>query len=107
MIICPHDTSPRTSCARPACPACTSSLERQVRISAGTFVALGSLAALLISPLWAALPAVIGSGLVFAGITNTCAMGMLLAKLLSNRAASCDTESMVRRFVAPDKVGLP
>ena len=81
------------------------SLERQVRIAAGTLVALGSLAALTISPLWAALPAAIGSGLVFAGLTDTCAMGMLLARLPYNRASSCDTESIVRRFVAADKVG--
>jgi rhodanese-related sulfurtransferase len=82
------------------------SLERQVRIAAGTIVAAGSLAALTISPLWAALPAAIGSGLVFAGMTDTCAMGMLLARLPYNRASSCDTESIVRRFVAADKAGL-
>jgi len=82
------------------------SLERQVRIAAGTLVALGSIAALTISPLWAALPAAIGSGLIFAGMTDTCAMGMLLARLPYNRASSCDTESIVRRFVAADKAGL-
>ena len=82
------------------------SLERQVRIAAGALVALGSFAALTISPFWAAVPALIGSGLVFAGITDTCAMGMLLAKLPYNHAASCDTESIVRRFVAADKAGM-
>ena len=81
------------------------SLERQVRIAAGAIVAVGSFAALSVSPLWAVVPATIGSGLVFAGITDTCAMGMLLAKLPYNRAASCDTESIVRRFVAADKAG--
>ena len=82
------------------------SLERQVRMAAGTLVALSSLAALLVSPLWAALSLTIGSGLVFAGITDTCAMGMLLAKLPYNRAPSCDTETIVRRFVsADDKAG--
>ena len=81
------------------------SLERQVRIAAGTLVALGSFAALAISPLWAALPATIGSGLVFAGLSDTCAMGMLLARLPYNRAASCDTETIVRRFVTADKAG--
>lgn len=83
------------------------SLERQVRIAAGALVALGSLAALTISPLWAVVPAAIGSGLVFAGITDTCAMGMLLARLPYNRASSCDTESIVRRFVAADRAGRP
>ena len=41
-----------------------------------------------------------GSGLVFAGITDTCAMGMLLARLPYNRGASCDTEAIVRQFLA-------
>lgn len=79
------------------------SLERQVRIAAGTLVALSALAALLVSPLWAALAAAIGCGLVFAGITDTCAMGMLLARLPYNRGSSCDTETIVRRFVAAEK----
>ena len=53
------------------------------------------------SPWFAVLPTVIGSGLVFAGATDTCAMGMLLARLPYNRgAASCDTESIVRQFLA-------
>lgn len=79
------------------------SLERQVRIAAGALVAAGSIAALTVSPLWVLLPAFVGSGLVFAGITDTCAMGMLLARLPYNRAAaSCDTEAIVRQFLADD-----
>ena len=55
------------------------------------------------SPLCALLPAFVGSGLVFAGATDTCAMGMLLARLPYNRAAaSCDTESIVRQFLADE-----
>jgi hypothetical protein len=50
----------------------------------------------MVHPSFAAIPAFIGSGLVFAGLTDTCAMGMLLAKLPYNRAASCDVGSMVR-----------
>lgn len=81
------------------------SLERQVRIAAGAVVAAGAIAALTVSPLWALLPAFVGSGLVFAGVTDTCAMGMLLARLPYNRAAaSCDTEAIVRQFLA-DKGG--
>lgn len=71
------------------------SLERQVRIAAGTLAATGGLLALLVSPTWALLPAFVGSGLVFAGVTDTCAMGLLLAKLPYNRAASCDVDAMV------------
>ena len=80
------------------------SLERQVRIVAGTIVALGSIAALTLAPAWALLPMAIGTGLVVAGLSDTCAMGMLLARLPYNRsAASCDTESIVRRFIADDE----
>lgn len=81
------------------------SLERQVRIAAGTLVALSALAALLISPVWAALSAAVGLGLVFAGITDTCTMGMLLARLPYNRASSCDTETIVERFITANKAG--
>jgi rhodanese-related sulfurtransferase len=72
------------------------SLERQVRIAAGGLAATGSLLALFASPLFAAIPALVGSGLVFAGVTDNCAMGMLLAKLPYNRPASCDVSAMVR-----------
>ncbi len=79
------------------------SLERQVRIAAGAMVAAGSIGALTLSPLWALLPAFVGSGLVFSGVSDTCGMGLLLARLPYNRAAaSCDTESIVRRFLADE-----
>ena len=41
-----------------------------------------------------------GSGLVFAGVTDTCAMGMLLARLPYNRGASCDVPTMVHALAA-------
>lgn len=71
------------------------SLERQVRIVAGALAATGALLALLVNPLFALLPAFVGSGLVFAGVTDTCGMAMLLSKLPYNRPASCDVERMV------------
>ena len=72
------------------------SLERQVRIAAGALAAIGALLALFVDPLFALLPAFVGSGLVFAGLTDTCAMGMCIAKLPHNRPASCDVPAMVR-----------
>lgn len=72
------------------------SLERQVRVAAGTLAATGGFLALFVHPLFAALPAFVGSGLVFAGVTDTCAMGMLLAKLPHNRPASCNVPAVVR-----------
>ena len=78
------------------------SLERQVRLAAGTLVAVGGVLALFVSPLFAVLPALIGSGLVFAGVTNTCGMAMLLARLPYNRAATCDVGAMVRALASGD-----
>lgn len=56
------------------------SLERQVRIAAGLLVLTG----LAIPGLWP-LSAFVGAGLVFAGVTNTCGMGLLLARMPWNR----------------------
>jgi rhodanese-related sulfurtransferase len=61
------------------------SLERQVRIAAGGLVVLGAVLALLVHPYWIALAALIGAGLVFAGITDTCGMAILLAKMPWNQ----------------------
>jgi hypothetical protein len=38
-------------------------------------------------PYWIALAAFIGAGLVFAGITDTCGMGMLLARMPWNQVS--------------------
>jgi rhodanese-related sulfurtransferase len=62
-------------------------LERQVRLVAGSIVT-GSLAASIIWP-WAKwLAAGIGSGLTVAALTDTCAMGMFLAKMPWNQTTN-------------------
>ncbi len=62
------------------------SLERQVRIAAGFIVLAGAVAALVTGNVYfAAIPAFVGAGLMFAGITDTCAMGMMIAKMPWNR----------------------
>lgn len=71
------------------------SLERQVRIAAGALAGAGGLLALTVNPLFALLPLLMGSGLVFAGVTDSCGLAMLLAKLPYNRPATCDVEAMV------------
>ncbi len=63
----------------------TISLERQVRIAAGSLVFLGALLAMVVHPLIALLPLFVGGGLVFAGVTDTCGMAMLLARMPWNR----------------------
>lgn len=62
------------------------SLERQVRIAAGGLVVLGVLLSVSIAPGFIWLSGAVGAGLMFAGITDTCAMGMLLARMPWNRA---------------------
>jgi len=61
-------------------------LERQVRIAAGSLVLLGVLLGAFLNPGFYALSAFVGAGLIFAGITDTCAMGMLLARMPWNGA---------------------
>ncbi len=63
----------------------TISLERQVRIAAGTLVLSGVLLALFIHPLFIGLSGFVGAGLIFAGITDWCGMGLLLAKMPWNQ----------------------
>lgn len=72
--------------------------ERQVRLIAGLIVALTVLASPFIPHLeWVAFA--IGTGLTIAALTNTCAMGMLLARLPYNRAgASCDAATIVNQL---------
>jgi rhodanese-related sulfurtransferase len=66
------------------------SLERQVRIAAGTIVLCGVLLAHFVNPAFIWLSGFVGAGLIFAGITDTCAMGMLISKLPWNqRSGSC------------------
>ena len=70
----------------------TISLERQVRIAAGSLVLLG-VGLSLISPWFLGISAFVGAGLVFSGITDTCGMGLLLARMPWNQvddmATSC------------------
>lgn len=69
-------------------------LERQVRIAAGSLVLAGVLLAHFVHPAFLGLSAFVGAGLVFAGITDFCGMGLLLARMPWNKkpvaaAASC------------------
>jgi rhodanese-related sulfurtransferase len=63
------------------------SLERQVRIAAGLLVLLGIVLAWTVHPYLIGLSAFIGLGLTVAGITDTCGMAMVLAKMPWNRVA--------------------
>ncbi len=69
------------------------SLERQVRIAAGALVLLGATLGWFVHPAFIGLSAFVGAGLIFAGITDTCGMGMILARMpwnqCSQKAKSC------------------
>jgi rhodanese-related sulfurtransferase len=57
------------------------SLERQVRIAAGSLVLIGIILGWFVHRGFFGLSAFVGGGLVFAGVTDFCGMGLLLAKL--------------------------
>jgi len=61
-------------------------LERQVRLVAGLLVVMGAMLALTVNPHWLYLSGFVGLGLVFAGLTNICAMASLLCKMPWNRS---------------------
>ena len=75
-------------------------LERQVRLVAGLIVALSVLVGAFVPGVqWVAFA--IGMGLTVAALTNTCAMGMMLARLPYNRGESCDASTIVAQLVEP------
>ena len=61
------------------------SLERQVRIVAGSLVLLGVTLGWQVHPAFYGLSGFVGGGLLFAGISDTCGMGMLLSKMPWNQ----------------------
>jgi rhodanese-related sulfurtransferase len=65
------------------------SLERQVRIAAGLLVLIAVALGWLVHPAFLGLAAFVGAGLVFAGVTDTCGMGLLLARMPWNRVKDC------------------
>jgi rhodanese-related sulfurtransferase len=80
------------------------SLERQVRIAAGALVLIGAILGYFLHPAFIGLSAFVGAGLIFAGVTDTCGMAMMLAKMPWNScgsvsqqgASSCSIEGAKR-----------
>jgi rhodanese-related sulfurtransferase len=69
------------------------SLERQVRIAAGALVLLGVVLGWTVDRACFILPGFVGAGLLFAGITDFCGMGILLGKMPWNRRRSSAGDS--------------
>ena len=61
------------------------SIQRQVQITAGSLVLLGVILGTWLHPGWYGLAGFVGAGLTFAGLSNTCAMALLLARMPWNR----------------------
>ena len=75
------------------------SLERQVRLVAGSIALTGVLASTRVpAAKWAA--GFVGGGLTFAALSNTCAMGNVLSRLPYNRGGSTDVAASVDALVA-------
>jgi rhodanese-related sulfurtransferase len=88
-----------TACAAAGLPVVRGqkaiSLERQVRIAAGSFVLGGAILTCFVHHWFLGVPAFVGAGLIFAGITDTCGMGMVLARMPWNQCgdgSSCSVK---------------
>ncbi|MFN6962683.1 MAG: rhodanese-like domain-containing protein [Pyrinomonadaceae bacterium] len=69
-------------------------LERQVRFAAGLLVLAGVLLSVFVHPYFVWLSGFVGAGLVFAAVTDTCGMAMVLARMPWNRGpVSCENEA--------------
>ncbi|MFF9125436.1 rhodanese-like domain-containing protein [Streptomyces sp. NPDC014889] len=69
------------------------SMERQVRLTAGSLVLLGLVLGLLVHPALLILSAGVAGGLVFSALTDTCGMAVLLGKLPHNRPRAARLEA--------------
>lgn len=83
------------------------SLERQVRIVAGSMVLIGVLLGWLAHPGFYGLSAFVGAGLVFAGITDFCGMGLLLARMPWNKVKEASCEAPTATAAAADNKTAP
>jgi rhodanese-related sulfurtransferase len=77
------------------------SLERQVRIAAGLLVLLGAVLGWLVHPAFVGLSAFVGAGLFFAGISDTCGMGMLLARMPWNQVKDTASACCAQKEICP------
>lgn len=65
------------------------SVDRQMRIVAGSMVVSGVILSLYAHPAWVWLSAFVGGGLIFAGVTDICPMLSLLSRMPWNQGRAC------------------
>ncbi|WP_182977045.1 rhodanese-like domain-containing protein [Arthrobacter cheniae] len=76
-------------------------MERQVRMVAGSAVVLGLAGGRFVSPKLRALAGIIGTGLTFSAVSNSCAMGKALSAMPWNKTATEPTrESAILQIPA-------
>ena len=71
------------------------SLERQVQVTIGSLLVLKVIFGFTVHELFFVLSALIGSGLIVAGLTRWCGMARLIAKMPWNRSGDCTEEAAV------------
>lgn len=71
-------------------------LDRQVQLTVGLSVLVGSLLGYFVNPAFFLLTAFFGAGLTFAGLTGVCGLAMVLAKMPWNQQCAVKTSCMVR-----------
>lgn len=62
------------------------SLERQVQMTAGLMILIGTILGAWVNQWFYILPGFIGAGLTYAGLSNTCGLALILAKMPWNKA---------------------
>jgi rhodanese-related sulfurtransferase len=60
-------------------------LDRQVQLTIGTLALTGSLAGYFYDPIFMLIPAFLGAGLTFSGLSGTCGLALLMAKMPWNQ----------------------
>nr|WP_145484726.1 MULTISPECIES: rhodanese-like domain-containing protein [Streptomyces] len=76
------------------------SMDRQVRLTAGSLVLLGLALGEFVHPAFRLLSAGVAGGLVFSAVSNTCGMAALLAGLPHNRPGRTDLDATLARLRA-------
>ncbi|MEW2620459.1 rhodanese-like domain-containing protein [Streptomyces sp. NPDC048106] len=76
----------------------TWSMDRQVRLTAGSIVLAGLALGEFVHPAFRLLSAGVAGGLIFSAVTNTCGMAAMLAKLPYNRPAKADLDATLARL---------
>ncbi len=61
-------------------------IPQQVHVAAGSLVLTGVVLGFLVNPLFVLISGFVGAGLTYAGLSGTCMMGLLLARMPWNRA---------------------